>query len=147
MTDTSWHPQETFKGLITLSTEGLRFISLVNGGAAVAVVAYGLGKLPNISLVWPMACFLLGTVLSGLAYIAAYVTQLAVFNESARLGNKLAPHSKWLLATGLLGLLAITSFAVGCSAVVVVLDHLHHLASSTFPSGDSGVCVPFQRGT
>lgn len=123
MADTHWHEQETFKGLITLSSEGLRFVSLVNGGAAVAVVAYGLGKLPSVSLVWPMACFLLGTVLSGFAYIAAYVTQLAVFNESARLGNKLAPHSKWLVTTGLLGLFAITSFAAGCSAVIFVLDH------------------------
>lgn len=123
MADASWHEQETFKGLITLSTEGLRFISLVNGGAAVAVVAYGLGKLPNVSLAFPMACFLLGTVLSGLAYIAAYLTQLAVFNESARLGNKMAPHAIWLWATGILGLLAIASFTAGCGAVICVLDH------------------------
>ena len=39
-----WHIGETFKGLITLSIELLKALLLINGGAAVAILAY-LGNL------------------------------------------------------------------------------------------------------
>jgi len=39
-----WHITETFKGLINLSIEGLKALLLINGGAAVAILAY-LGNL------------------------------------------------------------------------------------------------------
>jgi hypothetical protein len=35
-----WHMTETFKGLITLSVELAKMLALVNGGAAVALLAY-----------------------------------------------------------------------------------------------------------
>lgn len=122
MVDAAWHAQETFKSLTNLAIEALKFASLINGGAAIAVVAYGLGKLPNVALAAPMAFFLLGTVLSGFAYICAYVTQLAVFNESANLRNGMAHHGMWLRATGILGLSAIVTFACGCMVVVITLQ-------------------------
>jgi hypothetical protein len=39
-----FHPEETFKSLITISVEALKTLALVNGGAAVALLAY-LGNL------------------------------------------------------------------------------------------------------
>lgn len=41
-----WHIQETFKGLIALSIEALKALLLINGGAAVAILAY-LGSLAS----------------------------------------------------------------------------------------------------
>jgi hypothetical protein len=41
-----FHPEETFKSLITISIELLKMLALVNGGAAVALLAY-LGNLAS----------------------------------------------------------------------------------------------------
>ncbi len=82
-----WHPQETYKGLIQLSGGALRFGALVNGGAAIALLAF-MGDLYGSStevpsLQGPMSCFIFGIVLAGLAQISAYFTQLALYEESA----------------------------------------------------------------
>jgi hypothetical protein len=73
------HWIETYKSLITLSIEGFRYAALVNGGAAVALLAY----LGNVSgkganspdMRCPMAWFLLGLVLCGGSMICSYFTQ------------------------------------------------------------------------
>ncbi|WP_266182384.1 hypothetical protein [Dyella humicola] len=121
MAGSPWHQEETFKSLTTLSIEALRFISIANGGAAIAVVAYGLGKLPNASLMRPMTCFLAGVTLTAIAYVLAYVTQLALYNETAELKNGLPPHGAWLWATGIVGVLAVAAFITGCVVVVSML--------------------------
>jgi len=36
----SFHPEETYKSLITISVELLKALALINGGAAVAILAY-----------------------------------------------------------------------------------------------------------
>ena len=41
-----WHIVETYKGLINLSIEALKALLLINGGAAVAILAY-LGNLAS----------------------------------------------------------------------------------------------------
>jgi hypothetical protein len=41
-----WHIKETYKGLITIFIEALKALALVNGGAAVAILAY-LGNVAN----------------------------------------------------------------------------------------------------
>jgi hypothetical protein len=35
-----WHIRETFRGLITISVEVVKMLALINGGAAVALLAY-----------------------------------------------------------------------------------------------------------
>ena len=35
-----FHPEETYKSLITISVELLKALALINGGAAVAILAY-----------------------------------------------------------------------------------------------------------
>jgi hypothetical protein len=37
---TPWHLEETHKALIPLSIEAIKTLALVNGGAAVAILAY-----------------------------------------------------------------------------------------------------------
>jgi hypothetical protein len=36
----SFHPEETYKSLITISVELLKALALINAGAAVAILAY-----------------------------------------------------------------------------------------------------------
>lgn len=119
----SWHTEETFKALTTLAIEGLRFIALINGGAAVAVVAYGLGKLPSVSLKGPMACFLVGVVLAAVAHVLAYLTQLALYGEEAEPEHALKGHIWFLWSTVLASSLAIVAFVAGCWCVVSILSH------------------------
>lgn len=82
-----FHPEETYKSLITISVEALKTLALVNGGAAVAILAF-LGNLasrtpavhlPNMT--WALVCFAGGLFLTVLAFIVAYLTQLQLYNE------------------------------------------------------------------
>ena len=61
---------ETYKSLLALALEGFKFCALVNGGAAVAILAY-LGNVAGRGVSPPdmrcsMAAFLSGLVLCGL---------------------------------------------------------------------------------
>ena len=61
-----WHITETFKGLVTLSIEALKALLLINGGAAVAILAYlgnlgsrtSIAHLPNLK--FALGCFAAG---------------------------------------------------------------------------------------
>jgi len=83
----NFHPEETYKSLITISVEALKMVALINGGAAVAILAY-LGNLashpshrriPNMTCA--LAFFSIGLLLTVLAFIASYLTQLRLYNE------------------------------------------------------------------
>jgi hypothetical protein len=82
-----FHPQETYKSLISIAIEALKALALVNGGAAVASLAY-LGnvaahvpaiRLPN--MIGPLASFASGLFLTVLAFVGAYLTQLQLYQE------------------------------------------------------------------
>lgn len=74
------HGIETYKSLIQLGTFGLKFVQIVNGGGAIALLAY-LGDVtssghPAPDLTWPMALFVGGLILGGSAAVTAYLMQL-----------------------------------------------------------------------
>jgi hypothetical protein len=122
-TQTQWHLTETYKGLITLSVEGLKMLALVNGGAAVAILAY-LGSIASHPTTAPvphirsaLICYSLGLLLTVLAFITAYLTQLRLYGEevSRASGNKFGQYHVIGVATGcLLALLAASAFGIGC---------------------------------
>jgi hypothetical protein len=94
------HWVETYRSLIQLSIEGFKFCALVNGGAAVALIAY-LGNIAaKCDAVVPdmrcsMAAFLTGIAACGIALLFAYLTQLSLLNEFK--GKKLFfKHNKFL---------------------------------------------------
>jgi hypothetical protein len=82
-----FHPEETYKSLITISVEAPKLVALLNGGAAVALLAYlgnfasrsGAKRPPNMT--WALICFAIGLILTVLAFISSYFTQLRLFNE------------------------------------------------------------------
>jgi hypothetical protein len=106
---------ETYKSLITLSTEGFKFCALANGGAAVAILAYlgnvasKVGNAPDMR--WSMAAFLAGLVFCGTGMFFAYLTQLNRLNLVA--GRKLIRRD-WRLVVAIVGMaLSIGAFACG----------------------------------
>jgi hypothetical protein len=119
------HWLETYKSLITLSVEGFKFTALVNGGAAVALLAY-LGNVasrvpPAPDMRPPMAAFLTGLAFCGSALLFAYLTQLKLLNESSQpekpavghgvlLGAAIASFVGSLVAFGVGSWLAVCSF-------------------------------------
>jgi hypothetical protein len=109
-----WHLENT-RALVQLSQGALRAATLVNAGAAVAILAYlgaKAGQGINISvfanaLVW----YALGVVLATLATGTAYWSQLLYGNSDQKTQERgKHPH----VATVVLYVLAILSFAVGC---------------------------------
>lgn len=114
-----WHSEETYKGLLQLSTGGLRFGALVNGGAAIALLAllgdlYGRGI--DISpLRVAMIYFIVGIALAGLAHVTAYITQLALYEESAldKPETGIYQHRVFLWVSFLLVLGSIGTFCLG----------------------------------
>jgi hypothetical protein len=82
------HLVETYRSLVPIAQQALKMVMLLNGGAAVALLAF-LGSVtsrgkpaPHLDMRWPMGIFLAGVFLAGLAHVGAYMTQLALYNES-----------------------------------------------------------------
>lgn len=114
---------ETYKSLITLSTEGFKFCALANGGAAVAMLAY-LGNVAGKGSAVPdmrcaMAAFLVGLILCGVAMLFAYLTQLNRLNLVAVRD----PITRdWRLSVSILCVAgSIAAFACGAWFAVVSL--------------------------
>ena len=112
---------ETYKSLITLSTEGFKFCALANGGAAVAILAYlgnvagKYGAAPDMRIA--MGSFLTGLVFCGIAMLFAYLSQLTRLN---RLSRGEDPSKDWrLLVAILLVAASVVAFASGSWFAVV----------------------------
>jgi hypothetical protein len=107
---------EAFRSLIQISVEGFKLLALLNGGAAVALLAY-LGSIagkttqsPDMRL--PMICYLSGLVFCVLAVAASYLTQFWLYNESqGREGE--GRHMRWLWVCVIVALLSLASFTIG----------------------------------
>lgn len=110
------HAVETFKSLVRISVEGLKLLAVLNGGAAVALLAY-LGNVagksvPTADMRLPMVCYLVGLCCCGLAFAASYLTQLTLYGES--MGERtVGRHTFWLWLGMALALLSLGAFAVG----------------------------------
>ena len=116
---------ETYKSLITLSTESFKFCALANGGAAVALLAYlgnVVGKCGNSpDMRGAMGAFLAGLVLCGVGMLFAYLTQLNRLNLVA---NRMEIQRDWRLVVAILSLiLSVSAFAVGAWSAVASFSH------------------------
>lgn len=115
------HWLETYKSLVTVATEGFKFSTLINGGAAVALLAY-LGNVagsnkPVPNMRYAMFCFLLGLFLCGLSIMFAYFTQLKRLNDISQ--NKNPSRSRWLTLAIITFELNIVSFIIGSLMAVI----------------------------
>ena len=123
MSDSHW--METYKSLVSLSIEGLKFLALANGGAAVAILAY-LGNIaakcapvPDMRL--PMGAFLAGLFFCGFAWLLAYLTQFKLLNETEDKGeSSFASHVKLLWAAIGCYVLSLMGFAFGSWQAIII---------------------------
>jgi hypothetical protein len=110
------HAIEVFKSLIQISIHGFKLLALINGGAAVAALAfYGNlaakgSRIPDMSS--PVALFVAGLVLCALSVFTSYQTQLRLYGESfGRLAH--GGHLRWLRVTFALVILSLLAFSAG----------------------------------
>ena len=127
MTFNKDHSIETFKSMISISTEGMKALQLVNGGSVVALLAY-LGQVSNRAKVAPhikcaMVLFVLGLVAATFSFFMSYLTQFALYNESVR-GQEYEgiTHIPWWWLTIIVALVSLVSFACGAFASVAALS-------------------------
>jgi hypothetical protein len=106
--------------MVSISMEALKFLVLINGGAAVAIIAllgniYASGR-PVPDLGCPMILFALALVICGVSFASAYFTQLQLLTE---IGTEKAPrHAYPLYTTVALFFISLVLFAVGAVTAV-----------------------------
>lgn len=121
------HALETYRSLIQISLAGLKIMALLNGGAAVALLAY-LGNIAGKDVTAPdlrfsMGSFLAGLVFCGLAFLASYLTQFWLFNEEVRPGALRGPHQLWLALGVAFAFLSLLAFGAGAFSATMRLRH------------------------
>ena len=124
MTDKE-HFIETYKSLITLAVEAFKFLVLMNGGAAVAILAY-LGKdgaAPD--MMCPMIFFVFGLVFCGVALVSGYLTQFRLLNECVGRGTGWFPHMKSWWVSLISACLSLGCFAFGSLNAVAAFHNAH----------------------
>ena len=119
---------ETYKSMISVGTEALKALQLVNGGAIVALLAYlgqASGRPQLAALVTkPLSLFLAGLVAATLAFLGTYLTQFTLLNEFFKGRSFRGPkHMTWLLSTISVALVSLVLFALGSFAAVAALSH------------------------
>jgi hypothetical protein len=142
--DPSWHSQETFKSIFQFAIEGLKLIALINAGGAVAIAAYGLGKVPGVDLAYPMAFFLTGTGLVAFSFAFAYATQIVLFGETIaeRAPNK---HVPLLRTAAILGFASVVCFCLACWSLVGIIRSTGVTSASSSGAATSQRCPPEQH--
>lgn len=116
-----WHKQETYKSMVSISVEAFKYLALLNGGAAVGVLAAfdRLTKwIPVYSLQVAMACFIAGLLLDGMAMFCSYLTQLILYGEDMG-WNKKRRHLVFLIVAFIFCALSLLTFSVGAISAVM----------------------------
>ena len=119
------HALETYKSLINISVAGLKLLALLNGGAAVALLAFignisGKGlSIPDMR--WPMGFFLGGLALCGFAFFFSYCTQYILYQEIMGGLQKQQRHRHiiWLRLALVSALLSLIAFVIGSFLAVI----------------------------
>ena len=119
------HAPETYKSLISISTEALKAFQWLNGGAVVAMLTY-VGHHSELATAaeYPLAWFVGGLVAASAAFITSYLTQLALYNEDIQGKDFQGPRHGYLLWTTLIvAALSLVSFGIGAFSAIHVLAH------------------------
>ena len=117
------HKLETFKSLISISTEALKALQWLNGGAVVVLLAY-VGKRPEFAVhaKYSLWWFLFGLVAATVAFFTSYLTQLALYNESLHREKYKGPrHEIGLWVTFVIAVASVAAFAFGAFAGISAL--------------------------
>lgn len=120
------HAIETYKSLITISTEAFKALQFLNGGAVIAFLSYlsqMASKFPSLlcNAKVPLGCFVAGLFFGTLIYFTSYLTQLSLHSEN--IGSaKDGKHNLWLWLSAVLGIMSLICFALGSFLSLNVLS-------------------------
>ena len=113
------HALETYKSLINISVVGLKLLALLNGGAAVALLAF-IGNISDKGLLIPdmrvpMGFFLGGLSFVGIAFFLSYRTQYILYQEEMQGLQKQERrrHVFWLIFASISAMLSLLFFIIG----------------------------------
>ncbi|MDB5927019.1 MAG: hypothetical protein JWN13_5955 [Betaproteobacteria bacterium] len=116
---------EAYKAFITVCNDGFKYLALVNGAGAIALVTYlvSAGRdncARSVNVSQPMSYFVAGVVLCGLAILFSYMAQIKLVQDlgNEELGNT---HPVFIFLTVLLFMASLGSFAIACVSAVRVL--------------------------
>ena len=142
-----FHLEETYKGLVPSSIEAIKMLALVNGGAAVAILAY-LGNIaghaptvPQPDMICPLAWFCAGLLAAAITFIFAHWTQLLLFQEESdkadgKSVSRHVRHEHGFMLGYLLLLFAAVAFGIGCITAASAIKkagrsrtHVEHLTT------------------
>jgi hypothetical protein len=121
------HAIETYKSLISISTEGFKALQLLNGGAVLAVLTYLGQRVPTdpefvLRAALPMGLFVAGLVAGTLVYATSYLTQLALHNANRKnIDYKLGKPDSWLVLSFILCFSSLALFSFGAFACLDAL--------------------------
>jgi hypothetical protein len=118
------HALETYKSMISVGTEALKALQLLNGGAIIALLTYLGHASARLCLApratCPVTWFITGLLAGTAAFVTTYFTQLALYNESVLRAKKRHPILLWL--TVVLALLSLLAFGVGAFTSIAALS-------------------------
>lgn len=111
------HIIEAYKSLISISIEGFRYLVLINGGAAIALLAH-YGNVKNgiyqpHDIFFGLLFFILGLLFCGASMFFSYKTQLAVFNELRQENLNETTHHRDLMVSMICYIASLVAFVVG----------------------------------
>ncbi len=124
------HKIETYKSLISISTEGFKALQYLNGGAVFAVLTYlGSLKSPNVEALsyakCPLTFFILGLVCATCVYLTSYATQFALYNENVNQSSYVgAKHQVWLGISYALCIFSLILFSLGTMTALEALTRI-----------------------
>ncbi len=94
------HITETYKSLVAISIELLKILALINGGAAIATLSYFGANRANVidpaGMKLALMVYASGVLFVPLAFLMAYFTQFALFNEEKGVWQQKGYHMIWV---------------------------------------------------
>lgn len=120
------HKIETYKSMISISTEAFKALQYLNGGSIVAMLTY-IGHMQPFDakmichLKYSLTFFIIGLVSATVVFITAYLTQLSLHNEN--IGNTAAGnHKVWLGISLLLCSISLLFFSIGAFSTLSLFN-------------------------
>lgn len=137
MEEIDWHQKETYKSLIAIGSNAIKFVFLVNAGAIIALLTF-LGnflksKGPYINMTVSMSFFITGVILAGVLHAFIYCTQLRLYNE--KFSKKTPTHHIYLWYLIGVYILSLLCFSIGSYYAVKEIKeaYYHNITTSKVP--------------
>ena len=121
---------EQLRGLVDFARDVLKLVTLINGGAAIALLAFaGVvrstqssdSSLDGSLIIWAIGVFTFGVLLSSIAIMTGYITQYKYFQEAS--GNVPVGGLKcWHIAALIFVILSILFFFTGVILSIVAFS-------------------------